>query len=86
LNYDDKNQFQVYFRQHEYDPESNSFCLGTKIDFSGKNAAQIYMIIKAKIFDWNIFQPYSLNLSQFDIHYFRKSKIGDPSDQLETFM
>ena len=35
LNYHRQNEFQVSFRQHEYDPESKSFWVGTKIDFSG---------------------------------------------------
>jgi len=42
LNYASQNQFQVSFRQYEYDPEAKSFWVGTKIDFSGKNAAQFY--------------------------------------------
>lgn len=38
FNYHRQNDFQVSFRQHEYDPETKSFWVGTKIDFSGNNA------------------------------------------------
>jgi hypothetical protein len=67
LNYASQNQFQVSFRQHEYHPEVKSFWEGTKVHFSGTNAAQIYKIIQAQKFDWNIFQPYKLSLSQFNV-------------------
>jgi hypothetical protein len=86
LNDDTRNQFQVSFQQHEYDPESKSFWVGTKIDFSGKNAAQIYIIIQAQNFDWNIFQPYRLSLSRFDLCYFRQTKPTDQKADLELFM
>ena len=67
LNSDKLNKFQVSFRQHEYDPEAKNFWVGTKISFSGKNAAQIYKDIRAQKLDWNIFQPYSLSVSRFDL-------------------
>lgn len=86
LNNNPRNQFQVSFRQHEYEPESKSFWVGTKIDFSGKNAAQIYKIIQAQNFDWDIFQPYVLSLSRFDLCYFRQTKLTDQRDNLELFM
>jgi len=41
LKYDSRNQFQVSFRQYEYDPESKSFWVGSQIHFSGKNAAYL---------------------------------------------
>ena len=88
MNYDRQNQFQVSFRQHEYDPEAKSFWVGTKIYFSGKNAAQIYKGIRAQKFDWNIFQPYrlSLSLSRFDLCYFRETKLTEQKCDLELFM
>lgn len=50
-NYAKQNQFKVSFRQHEYNPEAKSFWVGTKIDFSGKNATQIYKAMRAQKFD-----------------------------------
>ena len=55
-------------------------------DFSGNNAAQIYKIIQAQSFDWNIFEPYSLSLSRFDLCYFRETKSTDQKGNLELFM
>ena len=86
LNYDQKNEFQVSFRQHEYNPESKSFWVGIKIDFSGKNAAQIYKIIQAQNFDWNIFQPYTLSLSRFDLCYFRIKDSNNTSRSLDKIL
>ena len=84
LYYDSKNQFQVAFRQHEYDPKFNSFWEGCMVNFSGTNAAQIYKIIQAENLDWNIFKDVSL--SRFDIHYFRKSNSGDSNQQVRNFL
>lgn len=36
-----QNQFQVSFRQYQYDPQIKSFWAGTKINFSGENAEQL---------------------------------------------
>ena len=85
LNYDSQNQFQVAFWQYEYHPEVKSFWEGTKVHFSGTNAAQIYKIIQTKKFDWKIFQPYKLSLSRFDLCYFKEIKIESQVD-LELFM
>lgn len=85
LNYDSQNQFQVAFWQHEYNPEVKSFWEGTKVHFSGTNAAQIYKIIQTQKFDWKIFQPYKISLSRFDLYYFKEIKIESQVD-LELFM
>jgi hypothetical protein len=86
LVYDDRNEFQVSFRQYDYNPELKSFWLGTKIYFSGKNAAQIYKGIRTQKLDWNIFQPYTLSLSRFDLCYFRETKLTEQKGDLELFM
>ena len=86
LFFDFRNQYQVSFRQLEYDPLSKSFWEGTTIHFSGINAAQFYKIIQAQKFDWNILKSKNASLGRIDLHYFRKSKITDQSDQLELFM
>jgi hypothetical protein len=70
----------------EYDPLSKSFWEGTTIHFSGINATQFYKIIQAQKFDWNILKSKNASLGRIDLHYFRKSKITDQSDQLELFM
>jgi hypothetical protein len=86
LNYASQNRFQVSFRQHEYDPEAKSFWVGTKISFSGKNAAQIYSYIQRHEFDWTIFNPYKIKLGRFDLCYFRETKPTEQKGDLELFM
>ena len=81
-----QNQFKVSFRQHEYNPEAKSFWVGTKINFSGKNATQIYKAMRAQKFDWNIFKPYRLSFSRFDLCYFRERKSNEQKGDLELFM
>lgn len=81
-----QNQFKVSFRQHEYNPEAKSFWVGTKIDFPGKNAAQIYKPMRAQEFDWNIFKPYMLSFSRFDLCYFRERKSNEQKGDLELLM
>jgi len=86
LNYDRQNQFQASFRQYEYDPEAKSFWVGTKIYFSGKNAAQIYKGIQTQKFDWNIFDLTKTSLARFDLCYFRETKPIEQKGDFELFM
>ena len=86
LFYDNRNQHQVSFRQYVYDPESKSYWVGTKINFSRKHAVYFYSFIKKHQFDWNLFELKNTSLGRIDLHYFRKSKITDQNDQVEHFM
>lgn len=80
LFFNSRNKNHVYFTAYKY---SDIYWDGIKIDFSGKNAAQIYKNIQKQEFDWNILK--SANLSRFDLCYFRKAKNTDQKDQLEKF-
>ena len=84
LNYASQTQFQVSFRQHEYNPELNSFWSGYKINFSGTNANYLYTLIKQGKLDWDIFKDVSL--SRFDINYFRKSNSVDSNQRVKDFL
>ena len=88
MNYNSQNQFQVSFRHQEYDPEVKSFWVGTKIDFSGKNADQFYNIIKIQRFDWSIFElnNQTLSLSQFDLCYYRTNDSNDTIELFDKFL
>jgi hypothetical protein len=86
LKYDSRNQFQVSFRQYEYDPESKSFWVGSQIHFSGKNAAYLYSCIKEDRFDWNLLELQRISLGRFDLHYFRQSEARDSNQEIEDFM
>ena len=80
-----QNQFKVSFRQYEYNPEAKSFWLGTKIDFSGKNATRFYQLIQQQKINWNILQLSNLSISRFDVCYFREKRLTDQKGQLESF-
>ena len=54
--YDSINSYKVCFQQLGYNPHLKSFWEGTKINFSGKNAAYCYHLIKTQRFDWSIFE------------------------------
>lgn len=88
LNYTSQNRFQVSFRHQEYDPEVKSFWVGTKIDFSGKNAAQFYQIIQTQKFDWSIFElnNQTLSLSRFDLFYYRTYGSTDTIELFDKFL
>lgn len=84
-----QNQFQVSFRQYQYDPQIKSFWAGTKINFSGENAEQFYKIVQQHKFNWNIFDLDVTTIVRLDICYFREnqSQNTDPNDQkLKRFM
>jgi hypothetical protein len=86
--YDVKNSHKVCFKQLEYNPSSKSFWEGTKINFSGKNAAYFYNLIKAQRFDWSIFEfnHQTLSLSRFDLYYYRTNDSIDTSESFDKFL
>lgn len=79
---DKKNNYRVSFRLYRY---SDIYWDGIKIDFSGNNAAQVYKLIQNQKFDWSIFQLFNINLSRFDLCYFRERQDNDQKGELETF-
>lgn len=86
LFHNNQNQFQVSFRQYQYDPQINSFWNGAKINFSGNNAKEFYKIIQQQSFNWSIL-PEKTTIARLDVCHFRKNKITDPKDfELQHFM
>ena len=81
-----QKQFKVFLKQHEYNPETKSSWVGTKIDFSGKNDIQIYKAMRAQKFDWNILKLKNASLGRIYIYYFRQSEVTDQEYQIEHFM
>ena len=83
-----RNKYQVSFRQYNYKPELKSFSVGTKMIFSGKNAAQFYKLIQTQRFDWSIFDfdQDTVSLSRFDLCYLRKTKSTDSSNLEKKFL
>ena len=86
LFFDSQNQHQVSFRYYLYASEYATYWSGTKVDFSGKNATQLYNIIKQQTFDWNIFNLSSTNIGRFDYYYFRPITAAHTDDKLKCFM
>lgn len=86
LIWNETNTFYFSFRQYDYDPSIESFWVGTKIIFSGKNAREFYHFLQTNDFDWNIFPLAKTSLSRFDIHYLRELPITDQDHSLEQFM
>ena len=82
----DQNEYQVCFRQFYYEPKIKSFWVGTKVNFSGRNAQRFYNQIKISQFNWQIFYPTKVTLSRIDLYYLRKTKINDPNQLVEDFM
>jgi hypothetical protein len=72
----------------DYNPELKSFWLGTKIYFSGNNAAKIYKLIRAQKLDWSIFElnHQTLSLSRFDICYYRTNDSTDTTESFDKFL
>nr|QUW40432.1 hypothetical protein [Haslea sp.] len=86
--YDARNSHKFCFKQLEYNPSSKSFWEGTKINFSGKNAAYCYNLIKAQRFDWSIFalNRQTLSLSRFDLCYYRTNDSTDTTESFDKFL
>ena len=76
-----KNKHKVSIRQYT---GSEGYWVGTKIIFSGENAAYLYKLIKMQKFDWKILlkNQSNLTLSRIDICY---SQANVPNDVLKNF-
>jgi hypothetical protein len=81
-----QNQHQVSFRYYLYASEYMTYWSGTKVNFSGKNATQFYIIIKQQKFDWNIFDLSSTSLGRFDYYYFKPITDEHNDDKQKYFI
>jgi hypothetical protein len=86
LNYEKLNKFQVSFRQYDYNPEFKSSWVGTKVYFSGNNAAHFYKFIKIQPLNLDIFDFQRSSLARFDINYFIELKTTNQTESIKTFM
>ena len=86
LNYDKLNKFQVSFRQYDYNPEFKSYWVGTKVYFSGNNAAHFYKSIKIQPLNLDIFDFQRTSLARFDINYLTELKTTNQTESIKTFM
>lgn len=88
LNYDKLNQFQVSFQQYCYNPEFKSYWVGTKVYFSGNNAAHFYKSIRVQPLHLDIFDFQRTSLARFDINYFTNFQKKNETEliNIKTFM
>jgi len=83
LNYDRQNQFQASFRQYNYTPEFKSYWVGTKVYFSGNNAAHFYKSIKIQPLNLDIFDFQRTSLARFDINYLTELKTTNQTESIK---
>ena len=62
--------------------------VGTKIIFSGKDAAHFYKLIKTQKFDWKIMMidQHSLSLGRIDLYFSRTNGFNDTLKSFDTFL
>jgi len=80
-----KNKHKVSIRQYT---GSEGYWVGTKIIFSGENAAYLYKLIKMQKFDWKILlkNQHTLTLSRIDICYSQANITNDELRNFDTFL
>ena len=80
-----KKKYKVSIRQYT---GSKGYWVGTKIIFSGKNAAYLYKLIKTQRFDWNLlkFDEGSLSLGRIDLCFSRPYDLSDTSKSFDDFL
>jgi hypothetical protein len=76
-----KKKYKVSIRQYT---GSKGYWVGTKIIFSGKDAAYFYKLIQTQRFDWDLlkFDEHSLSLGRIDVCYDRELNSTDRDPHL----
>ena len=80
-----KKKYKVSIRQYT---GSKGYWVGTKIIFSGKDAAYFYKLIKTQIFDWGLlkFDEHSLSLGRIDLCFSRPNDLNHTSKLFDAFL
>jgi hypothetical protein len=80
-----KKKYKVSVRQYT---GSKGYWVGTKIMFSGKNAAYFYKLIKTQRFDWGIlkFDQQTLSLGRVDLCFSRPNDLNHTSKVFDAFL
>ena len=78
-----KKKCKVSIRQY-----TKGYWVGTKIIFSGKDAAYLYKLIKTQRFDWSLlkFDEGSLSLGRIDLCSSRPNDLNDTSKSFDDFL
>ena len=80
-----KKKYKVSIRQYT---GSKGYWVGTKIIFSGKDAAYFYKLIKTQKFDWDFlkFDEHSLSLGRIDLCFSRPNDRSHTSKSFDAFL
>ena len=80
-----KKKYKVSIRQYT---GSKGYWIGTRIIFSGKNAAYLYKLIKTQKFDWSIlkFNQQPLSLGRIDLCFFRTNYSSETTKSFDEFL
>lgn len=80
-----KKRYKVSIRQYT---GSKGYWVGTKIIFSGKNAAYFYKLIKIQRFDWDLlkFDEHRLSLGRIDLCFSRPDDWHHTSQLFDAFL
>ena len=80
-----KKRYKVSIRQYT---GSKGYWVGTKIIFSGKNAAYFYKLIQTQKFNWDLlkFEEHTLTLGRIDLCFSRPNDANHKSRLFDTFL
>jgi hypothetical protein len=80
-----KKKYKVSVRQYT---GSKGYWVGTKIIFSGKDAAHFYKLIKTQKFDWQILMvdQHTLSLGRIDLCFSRTNSSNDTIKSFDAFL
>jgi len=80
-----KKKYKVSIRQYT---GSKGYWVGTKIIFSGKDAAYFYKLIKTQRFDLDLlkFDEHSLSLGRIDLCFSRRNDLNHTSKLFDAFL
>ena len=80
-----KKRYKVCISQYT---GSKSYWVGTKIIFSGKDAAYFYKLVKTQRFDWDLlkFNQHSLNLGRIDLCFSHPNDLNHTSKSFDGFL
>jgi hypothetical protein len=80
-----KKRYKVSIRQYT---GSKGYWVGTKIIFSGKDAAYFYKLVKTQRFDWDLlkFNQHSLNLGRIDLCFSHPNDLNHTSKSFNGFL
>lgn len=72
---------------HQY-TGSNSYWIGTKIIFSGKNADYFYKLLKTQNFDWSLlkFEEHNLSLGRIDLCFSLMNDLSQTGKSFDKFL